>query len=90
MNTSRIPEFVDTSLGGMSAWFAEMSARELLFHPDDLPEEIISKGGERIFNVEECLRLNETLGEMFARFGDGVYEAAYPAFMKALGNRLDE
>mgnify|MGYP001565083895 FL=1 len=42
MSTSRIPDYSDKSIDGMLTWFSEMSVRDLLFHPDDAPETIIS------------------------------------------------
>jgi hypothetical protein len=41
-NTSRIPDFSDKSFDGMLTWFSEMSLRNLIFHPDDMPESIVS------------------------------------------------
>lgn len=90
MNTSRIPDFSDKSLDGMLIWFSEMSIRDLLFHPDDSPEKILSIAtGKKLFSASECEKIEIYLAEMFRNFGDGVYEAAYPAFMKCMGIRLD-
>lgn len=90
MKASRIPEFVDTSLDSVSMWFAEMSVRDLLFHPDDAPETIGSaEDGEGFFTAAECAELKRILDQMFDRYGDEVYEAAYPVFMKSEGLRLD-
>lgn len=88
MNTSRIPDFANKSREGMSIWFAEMSLRGLLFHPEDAPCDIFTiKTNERIFTPEECAKLEGILAEMFATFGDGVCETAYPIFMKCMGWR---
>lgn len=90
MKASRIPEFVDTSLDSVSMWFAEMSVRDLLFDPDDAPETIRSaEGGKGAFTEAECAELKLILDRMFERYGDAVYEAAYPVFMKSEGIRLD-
>ena len=90
MNTSRIPDFVVKSFDGMLMWFTEMSVRELLFHPDDAPETIISTTtGEKYFTATECRELETTLATMFQQFGGDVYEAAYPIFMQRMGIQLD-
>ncbi len=74
----------------MLAWFAEMSVRELLFHPEDRPEDIIVIGNdEPMFNDDECQQLSLILESMFEQFGDMVCEAAYPIFMKRMGLPLD-
>jgi hypothetical protein len=79
---NRIPECVDFTFDGMLYWFAELSKRGLLFHPDDDPAEIASLvGGGKTFSSTEAKKLRRLLGKMFAISGDVVYEAAYPAFM---------
>jgi len=90
MNVSRIPEFSDKSFDGMLFWFATMSRRELLFHPDDPAEKIYDIAtGEPTFSPAESRKANAILETMFNRFGDEVYEAAYPIFMKRMGIQLD-
>ncbi len=90
MNTSRIPDFSDKTFDGMLIWFAEMSIRDLLFHPDDAPETIVSIAtGERFFTASECEKLEMDITDMFSKFGENVYEAAYPVFMSRMGVRLD-
>jgi hypothetical protein len=90
MNISRIPEFSDHSVDGMLLWFATMSERELLFHPDDLPKDIIIIAtGEPTFSPGECKKTADILDAMFELHGDDVYEAAYPVFMQRMGIRLD-
>jgi len=90
MNTSGIPEYSDHSFDGMLIWFAAMSERELLFHPDDAAETIYNIAtGERTFSPKESGKVNAILESMFTRFGDKVYEAAYPIFMKRMGIQLD-
>lgn len=90
MNTSRIPGFSDKSVNAMLTWFSEMSVRDLLFHPDDAPQTIISiVTGENMFTTSECQILEGILAEMFWQFGNNVYEAAYPAFMRRMGIQLD-
>jgi len=90
MNTNRIPAFTERTFDGMLLWFGEMNARDLLFHPDDQPEDIIVIAtGEPTFTHEECVVLDQTLAEMFTLFGDKVYEAAYPYVMTRMGLPLD-
>lgn len=73
----------------MNLWFSLMFESNLLFHPDDAPESIVSiNTGERLFSDGECVRIKEILSTMFNNFGDQVYEAAYPCFMKAMGIQI--
>ena len=86
MNASRIPDFADLTPDGMQFWFAEMSVRGLIFHPEEAPREMqLVATGERMFNVEECAKLEVILSTMFTTFGDGVVDAAYPIFMRKAG-----
>lgn len=88
MKASRIPDFANKSREGMSIWFAEMSLRGLLFHPEDAPSDILTiASNERTFTPAECAKLDGIMAEMFALFGDGVCETAYPIFMKCMGWR---
>ena len=74
----------------MLIWFAEMSKRDLLFHPDDAPENIfLLSDGEPFFSTHECRLINNILDDMFSKFGDDVYEAAYPVYMKRMRVQLD-
>lgn len=67
-----------------------MALRNLLFHPDDAPESIVSiANNERTFTDDECQKLNTIIAEMFEQFNDAVYEAAYPSFMKSMAIVLD-
>lgn len=89
MHASRIPDFANKSREGMSLWFAEMSLRGLLFHPEDAPDSIRTiSTGERTFTAQECTKLDGIMSEMCALFDDGVCEACYPLFMRAAGLRL--
>jgi len=90
MNISRIPNYSDHSFDGMLHWFATMSVRDLLFHPDDPAETIqVIATGEPTFSPEEASEANAIMKSMFSEFGDKVYDAAYPIFMKCMGQRLD-
>jgi hypothetical protein len=91
MKASRIPDFAKKSRGGMSIWFAEMSLRGLLFHPEDAPSDVFTiETNERTFTPVECAKLDEIMAEMFALFGDDVCEAAYPIFMKRMGMGMQQ
>ena len=90
MQTNRIPDFNDKSLNGMHMWFAEMLARELLFHPDDDPADIIRiSDGTPTFIAPEVEAARKVLGEMFDLHHDEVYEAAYESAMKAMAHLLN-
>ena len=83
MSTSRIPDFANKNFEGMTARLSEMSLRSLLFHSEDALSEIVTIAtNEQAFTAVECVKLDGVMAEMFALFGDGICEAAYPAFMK--------
>ena len=88
--THRIPAYDPVNPDGMAIWFAEMSARGLLFHPEDDPAEIVSiKDGARTFTDDEAGEVRRIIGSMFAEHGDCAISACYPVFMRACGQRLD-
>ncbi len=90
MMQSRIPDLTDTTILGMQAWFSEMSARDLLFHPDDPPSDIFTiRTQKKTFTESECQKLEAIIGELFSRFGNDVYETALPVFVEKMGIRLD-
>lgn len=90
MRTARVPDFTKNTFDGMLNWFAEMSVRDLLFHPVDSPAQIITVAdGRSTFTVGECWKLEGILADMFRKHGDRVHEACYPIFMRAAGQRLD-
>jgi hypothetical protein len=90
MVSSRIPSYKENGFDGMLQWFSEMSNLGFLFHPDDEPENIVYiSSGVQLFSNAECKIINEIYRSMFSKFGDDVYEAAYPIFMKAINNKLD-
>lgn len=86
MVESGIPDLVELSPDGMLLWCAEMSARDLIFHPEDSPSDIfLISNGARMFDSAECEQLEGLLGTMYDAFGNGVIDAAYPIFMKKAG-----
>lgn len=91
MNEStRIPKLAENTFDGMLMWFAELSKRDMLFHPDDPAAEIFNVAtGQRTFTDEEAEELDRTLTVLFESHGDVVYDAAHPIFMKASGIPLD-
>ena len=87
---NRIPAYDSVNPDGMQIWFAEMSVRGLLFHPEEDPAEIIRIGTwERSFTDSEADQIRGILGSMFAEHGDETISACYPIFMRAVGQRLD-
>ena len=85
MEISKIPDCTGLNFDDMSLWFSKMSEHDLLFHPDDTPEEIeIIESGKLMFSISECKKLNTILDKMFQQFGDNVYDAAYPFFMEKM------
>lgn len=87
---SRIPAYDAASPDGMLFWFAEMSVRGLLFHPEEDPAEITCiETGERIFTDTEADSVRRILDSMFTAHGDATISACYPIFMKAVGQQLD-
>lgn len=88
--TDRIPAAHDFTLNGMAAWFAQLDTCNLLFHPDDPPETLISlESGQPFFSAAEASILTNTIDRLFALHGDQVYEAAYPLFMARMGIEED-
>ncbi len=86
MSESRIPDLTELSPDGMLIWFAEMSARNLIFHPEDPPRDMfLIANGARMFDDAESEKLEGMLATMYDAFGNGVIEAAYPIFMKKAG-----
>jgi len=87
---SRIPAYDSINPSGMQMWFAEMSARGLLFHPEEDPAGIVRIGTwERCFTDSEADRIRGILDSMFSEHGDEAINACYPIFMRAAGQRLD-
>lgn len=87
---NRIPTYNAINPDGMLLWFAEMSARGLLFHPEEDPADIIQiKNGKRTFTNEEADQVRDILEGMQSTHGDGMIDACYPVFMRAVGQRLD-
>lgn len=87
---NRIPAVQEFTLNGMAAWFAQLDTCNLLFHPDDPPETLISlESGQLFFSAAEVSILTSTIDRLFALHGDRVYEAAYPLFMARMGIEED-
>lgn len=88
---SRIPMLSEMSFDGALMWFSEMACRELLFHPEDDPSDIIRiADGARVFSDGEVEELRSLVDGMEAGLGhEKMFEAAYPFFMRACGIQLD-
>jgi hypothetical protein len=83
--TTRIPPLKNDSYNAMSDWYGRMAKADLLFHPDDAPQDIVLiSNGARTFDDLECEQLDEVMSRLFSNHGNKVYEAAYPYFMKTL------
>ncbi len=84
---SRIPEY-SGDRDSVLRWFVEMQERDLLFHPDDDPRDIIdTRAGARLFVDDEVVRLREILSRMFEAHGDLVYQASWPVAKSAFEAR---
>ena len=89
LGTSRVPLLRDSSFSAMNEWFAEMAEADLLFHPDDAPENIIRiVDGTPTFSASECAALREIIDLLFSEHGDLVYTCGLAHAQRALG--LDE
>jgi hypothetical protein len=88
---SRIPKLSEMSFDGALVWFSEMKCRDLLFHPEDDPADVIRVAdGARTFSTSEQEELRLLLSELESGLGhEQMIEAAYPVFMSAAGNQLD-
>lgn len=88
---SRIPKLSEVSFDGALVWFSEMKCRDLLFHPEDDPADVIRVAdGTRAFSTSEQEELRLLLSELESGLGhEQMIEAAYPVFMSAAGNQLD-
>lgn len=87
---NRIPNYNAINPDGMLLWFAEMSARGLLFHPEEDPADIIEiRSGKRTFTDAEADQVRSILEGMQTTHGSGMIDACYPVFMRAVGQRLD-
>lgn len=88
---SRIPKSSDVSFDGALMWFSEMKCRDLLFHPEDDPAEIVQiSDGTPTFSYREVKELRLLLDEIGSGLGhEKMIQAAYPAFMSTFGTQLD-
>ena len=88
---SRIPRLGDISFDGALIWFSQLHCEGLLFHPEDDLASICSiENGRKTFSDTEVSELRFLISEIESSIGhDAMIEAAYPAFMKAAGIRLD-
>lgn len=89
--TNRIPAYHSARPDSMLTWFAEMSVRGLLFHPEEDPANIVRiEDGAPVFTRSEAKTIRKIMCCMHAEHGeDKMIEACYPVFMRAAGQRLD-
>lgn len=77
MQTTRIPTLTNNSRPAAQTWLTQMHARELLFHPDNNPYELVQvSDGSPTFTPQECQQATQALKRMFLHHGDAVYEMA--------------
>lgn len=81
-----VPAWMDKTEEGLRAWWWQMAAQGLAFHPDDPPESIVTvEEGETLFDASACLKLKGLLAEMLRLHGDKVYETGHTALMECMG-----
>jgi len=79
---SRIPELSDSTFGAAQKWFSAMQELELLFHPDDDPQDIVSIATNiPVFTGLEVVEVRAIMAQLFDYLGDQVYEACYTVLM---------
>jgi hypothetical protein len=89
-NKVRVPKIPGNSRFALERWFYKLYTDDLLFHPDDRPENIVhTRRNESFFSEEECVILNQSLDLLFDRHGDTVYEVALKYFNKKMGSQPD-
>jgi hypothetical protein len=89
-NKVRVPKIPGNSRFALERWFYKLYTDDLLFNPDDRPENIVHTGkDEPFFSAEECVILNQSLDHLFERHGDTVYEVALKYFSKRMGVQPD-
>lgn len=90
-NSSRIPRLSEATFDGALLWFSQLSAADLLFHPEDDPDTIISiKDDSKVFSADEVSDIHTVLEVLESSIGhEKITEAAYPIFMNAMGFKLD-
>ncbi|MEC5384678.1 hypothetical protein VVD49_03030 [Uliginosibacterium sp. H3] len=88
---SRIPKLTGVTFDAALHWFAQLQCKGLLFHPEDDPESIQSiSDGSKMFSDAEIKELRLILDQLESRIGhESVIEAAYPAFVRVLGLKMD-
>lgn len=81
---SRIPVLQGQTFAAAQQWFAAMQKAELLFHPDDDPQDIITIAtNKRVFTAVEVTAVRTVMEQLFEVLGDDVYDACYPLVMGA-------
>lgn len=86
----RVPKIPGNSRFALERWFYKLYTDDLLFNPDDRPENIVYAGkDEPFFSSEECVILNQSLDILFEQHGDMVYEVAIKYFHKKMGIQPD-
>ncbi len=79
---SRIPVLQGQTFAAAQQWFAAMQKAELLFHPDDDPQDIVTiEMNKHVFTAIEVTSVQAVMEQLFEYLGDDVYEACYAVVM---------
>lgn len=79
---SRIPALQEQTFAAAQQWFATMQKAELLFHPDDDPQDIVTVAtNKQVFTAGEVTAVRAIMAQLFEYLGDDVYEACYAVVM---------
>jgi hypothetical protein len=79
---SRIPILQGQTFAAAQQWFAAMQKAELLFHPDDDPQDIVTVAtNKQVFTAVEVTAVQAVMEQLFEYLGDDVYEACYAVVM---------
>jgi hypothetical protein len=79
---SRIPALQEQTFAAAQQWFATMQKAELLFHPDDDPQDIVTAAtNKHVFTAVEVTAVRAIMEQLFEFLGDEVYEACYAVVM---------
>lgn len=88
---SRIPPKPGKAYFAMHHWFYKMYKADLLFNPDDSPENIVEiETGKPAFTAEECAELNEIIKSLFENHGDAVYDCCIKYAHKEIDFKPDD
>lgn len=77
---SRIPILQEKTFVAAQQWFAKMQQAQMLFHPDDDPQKIVSiVTSAPVFTGTEVIAVRAIMAQLFDCLGSDVYDACYAA-----------